>query len=298
MGSCHQCGQFLILWLFGKVALGAEAEVFRQVPLGRELSVCQAARLKTSWKRQAVLQLCWRGGCFSGQLAVAECFLGRLGESPNSPEKGLACLGYRKRCGRVSDARDAWVFIASVMMRSPGNRSGWDIWGRIDWETLGICATCRDPEVVERRMRVGSKSERGDANVERDPDAEAGDAKAEVEDGRDAEDPDCSRVDLDGVPVKVSMARGVGEASCSYRQGVPMHLYFYEEGEWLTDTAPMRMTHELLERIRPEYEVPRDVVLSLPQPDDRSSQPPRGWVMLYWEMFKNGLRSPLHPFVQ
>ncbi|CAL9002350.1 unnamed protein product [Prunus brigantina] len=30
----------------------------------------------------------------------------------------------------------------------------------------------------------------------------------------------------------------------------------------------------------------------------RIRRPPRGWVTLYWEMFKNGLRLPLHPFVQ
>ncbi|CAL8991184.1 unnamed protein product [Prunus brigantina] len=58
------------------------------------------------------------------------------------------------------------------------------------------------------------------------------------------------------------------------------------------------MTHELLERIRREYNVPKDVVFALPQADDRPSRPPRGWVTLYWEMFKNGLRLPLHPFVQ
>ncbi|PQQ09484.1 uncharacterized protein Pyn_05761 [Prunus yedoensis var. nudiflora] len=58
------------------------------------------------------------------------------------------------------------------------------------------------------------------------------------------------------------------------------------------------MTHDLLDRIRREYEVPRDVIFALPQGDDCPSRPPRGWVTLYWEMFKNGLRLPLHPFVQ
>lgn len=77
-----------------------------------------------------------------------------------------------------------------------------------------------------------------------------------------------------------------------------MHPYFYEEGEWSADTVLTRMTHELLERIRREYDVSRDVVFALPQPDDRLSLPPRGWATLYWEMFKNGLRLPLHPFMQ
>ncbi|CAL9022417.1 unnamed protein product, partial [Prunus brigantina] len=49
--------------------------------------------------------------------------------------------------------------------------------------------------------------------------------RPEVELGveEEAEDPDLARIDLDGVPVRVSVARSVGEASCSYRRGLPMH---------------------------------------------------------------------------
>lgn len=121
---------------------------------------------------------------------------------------------------------------------------------------MGIGAE-EEPTVVEV-MSLSEELE-GDENVEGDPDAEA-----EVDAGDEAEDPDSARVDLDGVPVRVSMARSLGRASCSYRQGLPMHPYFYEEGEWSVDTVPTRMTHELLERIRREYEVPRDVVFALP----------------------------------
>ncbi|CAL9003696.1 unnamed protein product, partial [Prunus brigantina] len=84
--------------------------------------------------------------------------------------------------------------------------------------------------------------------------------RPEVELGveEEAEDPDLARIDLDGVPVRVSVVRSIGEASCSYRRGLPMHPYFYEEGEWSADAVPTRMTHELLERIRREYNMPKD----------------------------------------
>lgn len=126
-------------------------------------------------------------------------------------------------------------------------------------------------------------------NLERHPDAEVAETEAEVERVKEAEDPDRPRVDLDGVPLAVNNVRGSGEPTCSYRQRVSVHSYFYEEGEWSANGLLSRMTHDLLERIRREYDVPKDVIFALPQEDDRPNPPLRSWVTLYWEMFKNEL---------
>ncbi|CAL9018006.1 unnamed protein product, partial [Prunus brigantina] len=78
-----------------------------------------------------------------------------------------------------------------------------------DRPVVGIGAE-EEPSVVE----VTSSDE----GSEEEP-AAAGGAQPEVELGteEEAEDPDLARIDLDGVPVRVSVARSVGGASCSYR---------------------------------------------------------------------------------
>ncbi|CAL8161967.1 unnamed protein product [Prunus armeniaca] len=147
-----------------------------------------------------------------------------------------------------------------------------------DRPMIGIGAE-EKPSVVEV-MSSDERSE-GEQTEGGDQGAEVGQHEAGAAAEEEAEDPDFAWIDLDGVPVRVSVARSVGGASCSYWRGLPMHPYYYEEGEWSADTVPTRMTHELLERIRREYSVPRDVVFALPQADNRPSRPPQGWVTLY-----------------
>ncbi|CAB4309128.1 unnamed protein product [Prunus armeniaca] len=96
------------------------------------------------------------------------------------------------------------------------------VWRELGRSVVGIGAE-EEPSVVE--VTSSSEERKGDENVEGDLDAEA-----KVDARKDVEDLDSARVDLDGVPVRVSTARSVGGASCSYRQGLPMHPYFYEEG--------------------------------------------------------------------
>lgn len=63
---------------------------------------------------------------------------------------------------------------------------------------------------------------------------------------REAEDPERLVVDLDGIPLRVSTTRGSGHSTCSYRYGVPIHQYFYEAREWLTNTMWTRMKHVIM----------------------------------------------------
>lgn len=57
------------------------------------------------------------------------------------------------------------------------------------------------------------------------------------------------------------------------------------------------MMHEMLDKIRWDYKVPKDIIFALPTEEIYVSRPLRGWVTLYKEMFRSGLRLPLHPFV-
>ncbi|PQQ00389.1 hypothetical protein Pyn_40259 [Prunus yedoensis var. nudiflora] len=146
---------------------------------------------------------------------VAECLAVGASQpttwvSPPTPQRRAALPRECERLGQVSGEGE-------------GN-GGW----------RGGVRVGRAPSVVEvpsSSEETGGEAETEGENLERHPDAEAAKTEAEVEGFDEAEDPDRPRVDLDGVPLAVSNAQGSGEPSCSYRQGVPVHPYFYKEGE-------------------------------------------------------------------
>lgn len=53
-----------------------------------------------------------------------------------------------------------------------------------------------------------------------------------------------------------------------------------------------------LEELKMEYGVPDSVGLRLPTSTDVVRYPPKGYVMIFWAMYKYGLRLQLHPWVQ
>ena len=52
-----------------------------------------------------------------------------------------------------------------------------------------------------------------------------------------------------------------------------------------------------VERIRAKYFIPEAIALGVPDRNWRASRPPIGWICLYEEHLKAGLRFPLHLFI-
>ncbi|CAB4304282.1 unnamed protein product [Prunus armeniaca] len=96
---------------------------------------------------RCALAACEEAGVFPGRSAMAVCSVGLMSPSTPQIKAGLPLVDgtVQTRVG----CSGCMTYIVRVMM-SPGNRSGWDVWGRVDWEIQGITAACLDPEAVTR----------------------------------------------------------------------------------------------------------------------------------------------------
>ena len=65
-----------------------------------------------------------------------------------------------------------------------------------------------------------------------------------------------------------------------------------------TDTDLSSLLRKDLQRIREKYHISFDIVLLVPGKNWRASSPPVGWMYIYEDQFRAGLRFPLHPFIR
>ncbi|GMN19420.1 hypothetical protein TIFTF001_039814 [Ficus carica] len=67
---------------------------------------------------------------------------------------------------------------------------------------------------------------------------------------------------------------------------------------YLVDYFTTAVTLSYLAALREEFEIPNDVELIVPGPNDFPSRPPPGCITLSTEFFRAGLRLPFHPFLR
>ncbi|XP_024047955.1 uncharacterized protein LOC112101523, partial [Citrus clementina] len=99
---------------------------------------------------------------------------------------------------------------------------------------------------------------------------------AEIPEGKDGDEESNSR------PNRPSMKRNLGHR---------MEADFYP-----IDDLKFATTHTDLLNLRTLYNIPGDVILSIPGKGDVPSRPPKGYVTLHLESFKLGARLPLQPY--
>ena len=77
----------------------------------------------------------------------------------------------------------------------------------------------------------------------------------------------------------------------------PRPIRFLPSKEMGPDKYSSVLTSEDMGRIRGYYFVPVEFDLEVPGPSDRVHCPPVGWLGIYEDSLKAGLRFPIHPFV-
>ena len=77
----------------------------------------------------------------------------------------------------------------------------------------------------------------------------------------------------------------------------PRPIRFLPLGEMGLDMYQSVLTSEDIWRIRGYCFIPVEFDLEVPGPSDRVHCPPMGWLGIYEDSLKVGLRFPIHPFV-
>ena len=77
----------------------------------------------------------------------------------------------------------------------------------------------------------------------------------------------------------------------------PCPIRFLPPGEMEPEKYHSVLTSEDLGRIRGYCFIPSEFDLEVPGPSDRVHCPPVGWLGIYEDSLKAGLRFPIHPFV-
>ncbi|GMN39718.1 hypothetical protein TIFTF001_008944 [Ficus carica] len=67
---------------------------------------------------------------------------------------------------------------------------------------------------------------------------------------------------------------------------------------YLVDYFTSAVTPSYLVALRDEFEIPNDIELVVPDPNDLPSRPPPGYITLFAEFFRAGLRLPFHPYLR
>ena len=65
-----------------------------------------------------------------------------------------------------------------------------------------------------------------------------------------------------------------------------------------TENNPSNLLRKDLQKIRAKYHLASDVALIVPGREWRAISPPIGWICVYEDQLRAGLRFPLHPFIR
>ena len=66
----------------------------------------------------------------------------------------------------------------------------------------------------------------------------------------------------------------------------------------VTDNDLSTLIRKDLQKIRAKYHLSSDITLMVPGKDWRASSPPVGWICVYEDQLRVGLRFSLHPFIR